>query len=407
MSHLPWLKGFLSVTTICLAVAFSRPVRADVSMVAVPGGTYMMGDSNAEGEADEQPAHAVQVDGFYMDAREMTNASYCEALNWALAQGNLIEVSEGVVYKHGSGISFPLCDTTISSGFFSRITWDGSTFGVEPGKENHPVTEVSWYGAAAYANWRSAMHRRPACYDLTNWACNWGSGYRLPTEAEWERAARGGAAERRFPWSDSDLIQHERANYYSSDAFAYDTSSTRDFHPTFATAFPYTSPVAYFSSNDYGLHDMAGNVWEWCYDRYSSSYYSVSPAENPRGPEAGAERSLRSGSWLDSAPALRCAGRYPGAVPSSRGFNIGFRLVINASPRPFAKPDFDRDSDVDAEDLAFFEACASGPGLPPVADPACQVADLDEDGEVAQIDFAAFQRCYSGSGKPADAMCAG
>ena len=159
------------------------------------------------------------------------------------------------------------------------------------------MVRVSWYGSVAYANWRSAMVGQPMCYNLSTWACDFNmNGYRLPTEAEWEKAARGGVAGHRVPWSDSDTIQHARANYYSSTSYSYDTSPTRGYHPTFAVGnMPYTSPVGYFAPNGYGLYDMAGNVWEWCNDWYRSTYYSTTPYPhvNPHGPTRGASRVLR------------------------------------------------------------------------------------------------------------------
>jgi len=297
-------------------------------MVLIPAGEFQMGDTFTEGYSYELPVHAVYIDAFYMDQKEVTNDQYKDALNWANAQGGLITVTSGVVYKYNTGTSYPYCDTTTSSSS-SRITWNGSTFGVVSGKENHPMVPVSWYGSVAYANWRSGMQGRPLGYDLSTWTCNWNSGYRLPTEAEWEKAARGGAAGHRFPWSDSDYIQHARANYYSDSSYAYDTSPTRGYHPTFNTGVdPYTSPVGYFAANGYGLYDMAGNVWEWCNDWYSSSYYSSSPYNNPHGPVSGTLRLLHGGGCDFDAYGCRVAYRiYFG--PGNRYF--GLRLAAPAA----------------------------------------------------------------------------
>jgi formylglycine-generating enzyme required for sulfatase activity len=326
-------------------------------MVLIPAGEFQMGDTFTEGYADERPVHAVYVSPFYMDRYEVTNAQYAAGLNWAWAQGGLITVSSGVVYQYGSGTSFPYCDTDEASPYhFSRITWDGSTFGVVAGKEDHPMVMVSWYGSVAYCNWRSAMEHKPLCYDRIhenppNWDCNFGiAGYRLPTEAEWEKAARGGVAGRRFPWSDTDTIQHVRANYRSVGGESYDTSPTEGYHPCWGSGSqPYTSLVGFFDgsmrykadygwpgsptsyqtasgANGYGLHDMAGNVFEWCNDRYSSMYYSSSPYSNPTGPASGSSRILRGGCWNGPASHCRVAGRYYG-MPDFRGPYLGFRCA--------------------------------------------------------------------------------
>ncbi|MBU0754254.1 MAG: formylglycine-generating enzyme family protein, partial [Planctomycetes bacterium] len=131
-------------------------------MQLVPAGEYEMGDHLETGHPDELPVHAVYIDAFYMDTFEVTNEEYCTYLNSAYGQG-LIEVSSGVVYKKND--TEPYCDTTTSSSY-SRITWDGNTFGITAGKEDHPIMMVSWYGAVAYANWRSAQEGRTPCYDL-------------------------------------------------------------------------------------------------------------------------------------------------------------------------------------------------------------------------------------------------
>ena len=326
-------------------------------MVFVPGGSFEMGDSFDEGYSNELPVHTVYLSPYYIDVYEVTNQQYCDGLNWAYAQGGLITVTSGVVYKYNSGTSYPYCDTTTSSSY-SRITWNGSTFGVVAGKENHPMVMVSWYGSVAYANWRSGMEGKPLCYDLSTWTCNFGSGYRLPTEAEWEKAARGGTPGHRFPWSDQDTIQHARCNYRSywsggAPYYPYDTSPTEGDHPCWGVSpYPYTSPVGFFDgslrykadfnwpgsptsyqtasgANGYGLYDMAGNVWEWCNDWYSSSYYASSPGSNPTGPVSGTYRVLRGGCWYNIANLCRVADR-GSRYPVLRSGNIGVRLALDS-----------------------------------------------------------------------------
>ncbi|MCC7133696.1 MAG: SUMF1/EgtB/PvdO family nonheme iron enzyme [Gemmatimonadales bacterium] len=317
-------------------------------MVRIPAGEFQMGLSFGEGQSDEVPRHAVHVRAFYMHRYEVTTSHYCDALNWANSHG-LIFITDGRV--RGVDDQMTYCDTT-NSNSYSGLYYAGGVFSIKPGRANHPMVMVSWYGAAAYANWRSAMEGRPLGYKLATRTCNFNSGYRLPTEAEWEKAARGGAAGRRFPWSDQDTIQHARANYRSSTGYAYDDSSTTDFHPVWSGVYPGTSPVGFFNgslrqkadfnwpgsatsyqtangANGYGLHDMAGNAWEWCNDWYGSTYYSSSPYSNPRGPISGSYAVLRGGGWNYYADLCRVADR---DISSQVGrfYNLGFRLVLNA-----------------------------------------------------------------------------
>jgi formylglycine-generating enzyme required for sulfatase activity len=265
---------------------------ASGEQVFIPAGEFMMGDTCGEPGDEDLPGHAVYLSPYYIDKYEVTNAQYAAALNWAWAQGDLITVTSGRVYRYDG--EFPYCDTTTSHAH-SRITWDGSTFGVVSGRENHPVAMVSWRGALAFCNWRSAMEGKPLCYDVATWTCDFDvAGYRLPTEAEWEKAGRGGTPGHRFPWSDQDTIQHARCSYVSQSGISYDTSPTRGRHPCWhLTDHPMTSPVGWFDgslhykadwgwpgtptsyqtesgANGYGLHDMAGNVWEWCNDRLTT-----------------------------------------------------------------------------------------------------------------------------------------
>ena len=243
----------------------------------------------------------------------------------------LITVTDGVVYKAGSGTSYPYCNTSAASPR-CQIAYTSGIFSV-PSKNGRdmsydPIGDASWYGAAAYCNWRSQQEGKEQCYDLSTRNCDFSKkGYRLATEAEWEYAARGGLAGKRFPWGDT--ISHSQLNYYSDSYYSYDISPTRGYHPTWNDGVePYTSPVGSFAANGYDLYDVVGNVWEWCNDRYSSSYYSSSPPSNPTGPTGGSYRLLRGGSWLGNAHGCRVADRFANR-PVNRFEFIGFRIVLS------------------------------------------------------------------------------
>ena len=277
------------------------------SMVLIPAGSFSMGDSLDEGQPDELPVHSVNLSAFYMDQSEVTKAHWDEVANWASTHGYDISASGG------SG-KFP----------------------------NHPVHDVTWYECVKWCNARSEKEgRTPAYYtsaartnvyrtgsvDVANSWVRWDTGYRLPTEAEWEKAGRGGLSGQRFPWGMQ--IQHTRANYYSHSFYAYDTSSTRGFHPDYydGDSSTNTSPERSFAPNGYELYDMAGNITEWCWDRYSSTYYSSSPGSDPRGPESGSERVKRGGGWSTHAQVCRVAIRihFP---PDTFDNSIGFRTCL-------------------------------------------------------------------------------
>jgi len=298
--------------------------------IKLTGGTFDMGDSN-DGSSDALPVHSVQLDSFYICKYELTNGEYCAYLNSAY-QGGLIAVIDDVVYKAGSGTTYPYCNTHSVSNT-SQIDCNDGVFSVRTkgGRDmsDDPMVEVSWYGAAAYCNWRSLQEGKELCYNLSAWECDFSKkGYRLPTEAEWEYAARGGVPNLRFPWGDT--ITHGQANYYSDTDYFYDVSPTRGYHPTWNDGiFPYTSPSTYGVDNFYHLKNVAGNVAEWAYDWYSPTYYSITPYPhvNPTGPLTGENRVMRGGGWSYYAPSCRVAAR-DGHPPYVRFNGCGLRLVL-------------------------------------------------------------------------------
>ncbi len=227
-------------------------------MACIPAGCFAMGDPFNDGQPDELPVHNVCISAFEMDFFEVTNAQYAECVD-------------------DSG-----CTPPMYSDSYSRSTYYG-----DPAYGDYPVIWVDWYDADAYCTW---------------------AGGRLPTEAEWEYAARGGLAGSRYPRGDA--ISGAEANHWlSGDPEDNDTNA-----------------VGTYPANGYGLYDMAGNVWEWVDDWYGATYYSTSPPGDPAGPESGTYRVLRGGSWDTAAQSLRVANRYHGN-PAHANSPFGFRCA--------------------------------------------------------------------------------
>lgn len=282
----------------------------------IPAGSFQMGDQSNPlvGYTNELPVHEVYVSAFYMAKYEVTKELWDEVRAWGMANGR---------------------------GYTDLAAGNGS---YASKGANHPVHSISWNDMVKWCNARSEKENLTPCYTVSGAVhregqstpdCNWSAnGYRLPTEAEWEKAARGGQTGLNFPWGNT--ITHSQANYYSSASYSYDVSPTRGWHPTWSNnpntgSYPYSSPVGSFAPNGYGLYDMVGNMWEWCWDWYSSNYYASSPGAEPRGPTSGSRRVIRGGSWDSNAIRCRAANRNS-YYPAYSYYNFGFRPARSSVP---------------------------------------------------------------------------
>ncbi len=266
--------------------------------VFVEGDTFHMGDSGGGSWGDARPVHDVILSDFKISRCEITNQHYCDFLN--SLDTSAIQLNEWI---------------DITNNYCHIQKRDDGKFKVRVGFEDHPVVTVTWYGAAAFCNYLSEYFGYRSWYNLNDGSYDsTANGYRLPTEAEWEFAARGGKNSQGYEYSGSDTL----------DLVAWNWSNV--------SGGP--QPVATKQHNELGLYDMSGNVWEWCHDWYSDSYYEEcyqqGTVTNPRGPTFSPEsrRVLRGGSWslLNSLP---CSLRDRND-PDLRNYDVGFRVSCGA-----------------------------------------------------------------------------
>ena len=229
-------------------------VPLEPSLIAIPAGWFLMGSDS--GQDNERPVHRVWVDAFQLAATQITNKEYARFL----------EANDSAAPPFWSDPNFS--------------------------HPEQPVVAVSWFEAVAYCQWLSQIT---------------GKQYRLPTEAEWERAARGDAEQKQFPWGDAP------------------PQSLPDYDKRWKTG---PEPVARYAANGFGLYDMCENVHEWCSDWFQADYYAMSPDRNPQGPGQGERRSSRGGSWRHHIKASRCSAR--SSIPSQFQYaDYGFRVACN------------------------------------------------------------------------------
>ena len=245
-------------------------------MHLIPAGEFEMGNSLDEGGYDERPVHTVYVDSFYLDVYEVTNAQYKQFIE--------------------------------ETGHTAPAFWDDPDLNAL----NHPVVGVSWYDAAAYCQW---------------------AGKRLPTEAEWEKAARGGLVGKRHPWRD-ESPEAFKCNFADKQAPSWANWAHRELDD----GYQFTAPVGTYPPNGFGLHDMAGNVWEWCMDAYDPRAYASSPKDNPvaggviafddiENSNVTTARVHRGGSWLHPPGNLRVSNRNS-LHPANSSIYLGFRCAM-------------------------------------------------------------------------------
>ena len=318
----PWTSGPLTANDTAVKVLEFKP---PTGMLFIPGGRFQMGDSQNDANVSSlaTPVHTVEVSPFYMDQFEFTNERMREILQWALDNGEIVVETNVVRTKNAAP------DILVALGKFnSEVILTNGKFTIRAGRDRFPAQYVSWFGSAALCNFYSTMQGLERCYDLNTWACDFTKrGFRLPTEAEWEFAARGGYEGLRFPWSHTNVITHSLANYRSDTNNWYDVSPTREYHPDYTNLRPRSSPVGTFAPNNYGLYDMAGNNWEWVWDWHAR--FSAGLQINPTGPVSGSNRIFKGGSWFTKAERLTCAMRYP-ANPYTTFDDIGFRMILPA-----------------------------------------------------------------------------
>lgn len=245
----------------------------EMKMIAIPSGEFMMGSpSSEEGRfTSEGPVHQVYLDAFYIGEKEVTVGQWRQFI-------------EDTSYK-----------------------WDKWSLLKEYARaDDYPILFVIWDDAQAFCRWLSRKE---------------GKTYRLPTEAEWEKSARGGLQGKKYPWGD-EPPNGTQCNFADKNTDFYWSDKTAD------DGYVYTAPVGSFPPNGYGLYDMAGNAWEWCQDWFDWDYYKYSPIRNPKGPSSGTDRVMRGGSWCNDATIIRCTFR-GFILPVVPSHPRGFRLAMD------------------------------------------------------------------------------
>ena len=343
------LKFKIFLINFCFLIFFScvndhskvYKIIIEDGMVWIPSGSFLMGSESNLALDDESPVHKIYVDGFWMDMTEITNTQFSEFIestgykttaeiepSWEELKKSLppdtkkphdsLLKAASLVFKPTKGPvdlnNYGAWWHWVSDANWKQPEGPGSTI---VGRENHPVVHISWYDANKFAEW---------------------AGKRLPTEAEWEWAARGGLEGKEYSWGSEPIYKGELKSNIWDGNFPYENNLNDDFF--------YTSPVGSFKPNAYGLYDMAGNVWEWCSDWYDYDYYKSIKndiAENPQGPVNSydpfslfnQQKVMRGGSFMCNSS--YCSGYRVSArmksSPDTGLHHTGFRCVEDVNKK--------------------------------------------------------------------------
>jgi formylglycine-generating enzyme len=255
-----------------------------LDVARIPAGEFLMGAE--DGEDDERPAHRAYLDEFCIGTHPVTNAEYA---TFVKETGHPSPAIRALPLMVSGPVEADF--RALAAAYF----WNNGT--PPKGRDQHPVTLIGVEDAVAYCRWLATMTNKPV---------------RLPTEAEWEKAARGGLEGKKFPWGDT--LDAAYAHFLPHTAVKAERG---------------TAPVGIYPANGFKLHDMAGNVWEWVSDWYAPNYYSRAQYLNPQGPESGVMRLVRGGAWVNAdGRYLRCAYRHK-VPPDSYAYSIGFRIAYS------------------------------------------------------------------------------
>tara|TARA_B100000676_G_scaffold71433_1_gene71318 strand:+ start:3730 stop:4737 length:1008 start_codon:yes stop_codon:yes gene_type:complete len=326
-------KAFFLIIFFTLSCTEKKSDNNYSGMVLIKGDTFLMGSNDSEGHPDERPMHEVKINSFWIDITEVTNLQFKEFVDatgyvttaemkpdWNELKKDLppntpkpdesLLVPASLVFKKNENIT-NLNNHTQWWNWVKGANWrhpGGEGTSID-GKDNHPVIHVSWFDAMAYAEWK---------------------GRRLPTEAEWEFASRGGLKNNKYSWGNDPNL----SKYANTWEGTFPKNNIK------IDGFESTSPVKSYPPNNYGLYDMSGNVWEWCSDLYNFNYYSTlsnTIADNPKGPEKSFDpnepysekRVVRGGSYLCSKS--YCTGYRNSmrmkSTPDTGSMHTGFRTV--------------------------------------------------------------------------------